>query len=372
MLTACDKDLFAEGAYYSFPRGKSVVSGPSIKMAREAARIYGNYRYGFFITHDDDDARAITAWAWDCEKNNRMSASDFFKKLVQRRTGDVTNWVTPDERDLRELTFRRASILIRNCILALLPGYFVDNAVAVCKATVAGGAKSDLKERVSKMLTAFEELGISEDQLTNYLGKPVGACSREQLSELRGIIESIREGVISPQERTEMFGVPEAKGRPQPSDEKRSSVSEGDMRSAENLKDPSKKATDSQPEPEQPQPERKKITEGQRKKLFAGLNKSGKTEKDLKAYLKKNHGLESTKELTQDEYDDLLGFASFVPPKDPPPPSKKTATKSNGDDAPTTDPKLAALDLIKKMTSKATFDKLRPEVIALCNKIKGS
>lgn len=225
LLAACDLEEFAgggdakkPGAYYSFPRGRTqdettnewrpnIVSGASVRMAREAARLWGNARYGFFITHDDDDARGLVAWAWDLEKNLRISGSDFFKKVIQRKDGSGgTVWITADERELRELTFRKAAILIRNCILQLMPGYFIDQAVATCKTTAAGGAGTDLKDRIVKMDRAFKEIGVSGESLEKYLGKPTAKCTREDLSDLRGIYESLRDGMISKEEREEMFG----------------------------------------------------------------------------------------------------------------------------------------------------------------------
>ena len=225
LLAACDLEEFAgggdakkPGAYYSFPRGRTqdettgewkpnIVSGASVRMAREAARLWGNLRYGFFITHDDDDARGIVAWAWDLEKNLRTSGSDFFKKVIQRKEkGGGTIWITADERELRELTFRKAAILIRNSILQLMPGYFIDQAVAVCKTTAAGGAKTDLKDRIVMMQRAFKDIGVSGEALEKYLGKPVAKSTREDLADLRGIYESLRDGMISKEEREEMFG----------------------------------------------------------------------------------------------------------------------------------------------------------------------
>lgn len=213
-------------AYYSFPRGRkldkvtglwvpNIVSGPSVKLAREATRIYGNIRYGFLITHDDDESRGITGWAWDLEKNVPNYGSDFFKKLIQRKqAGGGTRWELADERELRELTFRRAAILIRNALLTHFPGYFINQMVRICKETVGraqgGESKNDLKERVSRMVTAFSQYGISWEQLATYLHKSKEEVTDEDLADLRGTYEAIKDGMISPEERIDMFGSPVA------------------------------------------------------------------------------------------------------------------------------------------------------------------
>ena len=229
LLEACKLNEFAgniddptePSAYYSFPRGKkqnkttgewipNIVSGASVKLAREITRIYGNIRYGFLITHDDDESRGITGWAWDLEKNLPIYGSDFFKKLIQRKQSDgSTQWIIADERELRELTSRKAAFLIRNSLFGLFPGYLINQAVKICKETVGkakSGETNELKDRIEKMLLAFTQYGISATQLITYLHKPLSECTDADLGDLRGIYEAIKDGLISPDERQEMFG----------------------------------------------------------------------------------------------------------------------------------------------------------------------
>lgn len=44
LMKAASRSSFAEDATYSFPRGDTNVTGPSVNLAREAARIWGNIR----------------------------------------------------------------------------------------------------------------------------------------------------------------------------------------------------------------------------------------------------------------------------------------------------------------------------------------
>jgi len=296
LLAACDLEEFAgggdakkPGAYYSFPRGRTqdettgewkpnIVSGASVRMAREAARLWGNLRYGFFITHDDDDARGIVAWAWDLEKNLRTSGSDFFKKVIQRKEkGGGTIWITADERELRELTFRKAAILIRNCILQLMPGYFIDQAVAVCKTTAAGGAKTDLKDRIVMMQRAFVDIGVSGAALEKYLGKPVAKSTREDLADLRGIYESLRDGMISKEERDEMFG-PTA----QPPKREPEAAANGEKRESLNMEKVRSAKSQAAPHEEKPAPKKEEKKEAKGKvaaKLINGKSAEPESEK---------------------------------------------------------------------------------------------
>jgi len=370
LLAACDIESFAEGAYYSFNRGKyqdektgewkaNIVSGASIKLAREAFRIFGNMRVGFFITHDDDDARGIVAWAWDVEKNSRMSSADFFSKMI-KRSGKME---LANERDLREMTSRRASILMRNCILSLLPGYMTDNAVEICKRTAAGGEKTDLKDRIVRMQNTFHEIGISSAAIGNYLGKPLTACSREDLANLRGINESLRDGMISPQERQEMFGdaIPEDERRKVPDDKTEWPKLTEDSMTMTDQKEPEK-------------PKAKGITNPERKQLFATAKATGKNEKDLRDYMKRNYDLESTKDLSAEQYKDLLDYAAFVPPdEDEEKKPAKTATKKQTTKKDKEAPKeLTASDLLKQIkgATKATFPDIKKRAMEFLGKAK--
>lgn len=413
ILTACDNETFAEGAYYSFKRGSkknektgewenNIVSGPSIRMAREAARVWQNIRTGFVITHDDDESRGIVGYAWDVENNVRFTSADFFKKLIMRKTkaDQPPEPKTADERELRELTNRRASILIRNNILSLFPAYFIDAAVETCKRTAAGGSKTDIKERIVLMQRAFGKIGISGEALSKYLGKPLQGCDREELANLRGIHEAIRDGVISPLERDSMFGPISEVGNglegaktgaqalseedfrvmdtpdPGPPAEQKPFGGEGPGLAGEAIEKQKAQEQEEKENLHKP-PSWQGLSDGQRKLLFAEARKAGKNEKDLKVYMKKNFGIESTKELTQDQFNDLLGFASFVPPTEPPAEKKSAAQKAaetkaankktkeatNGEGA-----KKEALDLIAKAT-QATFMQVKKKVLEECNKI---
>jgi len=118
LLATCQRPAFAEKATYKFPRGNADVTGPSVNLAREAARVWGNIRYGVDILRDDEHSVHLRGWAWDAQTNNKTSLDASFRKLIYRKKG---GWVKPDERDLRELINRHGAFLERNCLLKLLP-----------------------------------------------------------------------------------------------------------------------------------------------------------------------------------------------------------------------------------------------------------
>ena len=118
LMKACERKTMAEAASYAYPRGGATVNGPTVNLARVAAQCYGNIRFGLDILRDDQEVMLIEGWGWDIENNIRVTAQDRFKKLIYRKKG---GWQVPDERDLRELVNRRGAILVRNCLLQVLP-----------------------------------------------------------------------------------------------------------------------------------------------------------------------------------------------------------------------------------------------------------
>ena len=196
LLRSCGRTSFAEDACYSFPRGGSNVEGPSVRFAREAARVWGNIRYGLSILRDDDDSRDIEGWAWDIQTNVKVTAGDSFKKLIQRKlkNGGPAAWVKPDERDLRELTNRRGAILVRNCILQLLPADFIEDAIEETRATLKAHAVKDPDGERKKVIRAFSDIGVSPAMLESYLDIRWPRRSPQRSRTCVGCRLSIRDG----------------------------------------------------------------------------------------------------------------------------------------------------------------------------------
>jgi hypothetical protein len=191
LMKACGRSTFAGDAQYSFPRGDGLVSGPSVQLAREAARNWTNIRYGLTIIRDDQQSRQIQGWAWDVETNTKVTAEDDFQKLIFRKG---KGWIAPDERDMRELTNRRGAILIRNCILQILPKDLIEDALYTCHATLESDAAKDPDAARKRILVSFSELNVSAEMLSGYLGHPVGQSSPAEIANLRTIYKSISDG----------------------------------------------------------------------------------------------------------------------------------------------------------------------------------
>lgn len=191
LMRACDRTTFAQDAEYIFPRGGSNVRGPSINVAREAARCWTNIRHGLDVIRDDEDERHIRAWCWDMEANVKVTAEDSFKKLIFRKNG---GWIKPDERDLRELTNRRGAILTRNCILQVLPRDLIEDAISRCQDTLKKDAGANPEAARKKVILAFGDIGVTVEMLEKKLGHKIAESSPAEIAELRAIYASIKDG----------------------------------------------------------------------------------------------------------------------------------------------------------------------------------
>lgn len=196
LMKACGRSSFAEEATYAFPRGGRTIKGPSVNLAREAARVWGNIQYGLDVIRDDDEGRQIQGWAWDVETNVKVTADDTFKKLIQRKTkdGKDTQWIVPDERDLRELTNRRGAICVRNCILQLIPRDLVEDALKRVDKTLRSGASDNPEETRKAVIIAFSDIGVTAEMLQEYLGHRIATSSPSEIANLRSIFKSIEDG----------------------------------------------------------------------------------------------------------------------------------------------------------------------------------
>lgn len=198
IMKSCERPAFAAVARYRFPRGGKQVEGPSIKMALEMARNWGNIRYGLDILTEDDESRTIRGWAWDLETNVRTHFDDHFKKLVQRKITvngkKETQWIVPDERDLRELSNRRGAICVRNAILQLMPPDIAEDAADAVKKTLRGDIADNKGDHAKRVIRAFGTLNVAVEDLEAFLGHPLSHASDSEIENLRTIYKSIDDG----------------------------------------------------------------------------------------------------------------------------------------------------------------------------------
>lgn len=217
LIASCQRASFAQGTRYSFKRGGAEVSGPSVKIAREAGRCWGNVRWGLDVIDDSGDERTIQGWAWDLETNTKVEAQDSFRKVVQRkdRQTGVTRDEPAGERDIRELTNKRGAILIRNCILQLLPPDLIDAAMDCARRTMEGAAGEELKTNrrdvIKRTIEAFGKFSVTVPMLEAHLGHPLEDVNDAGLADLREIFQSLRDGNTTREDHFTVKAAPQGK-----------------------------------------------------------------------------------------------------------------------------------------------------------------
>lgn len=200
MVNAAKRPAFAEAATYSFPRGGQNVTGPSVSLMRPLATYWGHVRFGVRIVDDDDEIIGIEGFAHDLQTGAYCTLPDRFKKLVQRKNkaSGKTEWMRPDERDLRELVNRRGAILVRNCVLSVIPPDIVDRVLQECEKTLnegaAGKLKSTKEDTIRNLVLAWADFGVTAEDLEKYLGHPLAQLTPQEFVNFQGMYRSIRDG----------------------------------------------------------------------------------------------------------------------------------------------------------------------------------
>ena len=191
IMTECDRLKLAEKAVYTFPRGGSQVSGPSIRLAECIARAWGNIDAGIIEGERTEGESSMIAYAWDLESNLRIRKE--FKVKHTRDTKQGRKALT-DERDIYEMTANQGSRRLRACILGLIPGDVVEAAVSRCEKTLVAKV-GDLATVIPKMLAKFEEIGVTRAMIEKRLRHKIDATQAAEVVQLGNVFNSIHDGM---------------------------------------------------------------------------------------------------------------------------------------------------------------------------------
>ncbi len=189
LIDSCKRHKLAQHAVYSFPRGGQSVSGASIRLAEEIARIYGNIEYGIRELSNVNGESEMEAFCWDLE-TNVISTQKF--KVKHERKARGRNQVLTDTRDVYELTANMGARRLRSRLLAILPPEFVEAAVDECRKTLSGNNDIPIADRVRGMLSQFSRFGVTQDMIEKRIEHTVDSIDINELTDLMGIFNSIK------------------------------------------------------------------------------------------------------------------------------------------------------------------------------------
>lgn len=193
IIEACKRPFLAEQAMYAYPRGGTLVKGPSIRLAETLAQCWGNLDCGVREISQSNGVSVAEAYAIDLQTNTRVTK--VFHVPHKRDTKKGTTRLT-DARDIYELVANQGSRRLRACILGIIPGDVIEAAVERCATTLAS-SDVPIGEQVKKMVLAFDELGVKVEHLEKRLGHNLDATIPQEIVTLKGIYKSIKDGMAT-------------------------------------------------------------------------------------------------------------------------------------------------------------------------------
>lgn len=202
IMESCKRPFLAEQAMYAYPRGGTLVTGPSIRLAEAMAQAWGNLDCGIREISQGNGVSVAEAYAIDLQTNTRVTK--IFHVPHVRDTKKGRQKLT-DARDIYEMVANQGSRRLRACILGILPGDVVEAAINQCKKTMESG-EIPLADRIRAMVTKFDELGVKVEHLEKRLGHKLDATIAQEIVTLQGIYKAIKDGFSSREDFFEIGG----------------------------------------------------------------------------------------------------------------------------------------------------------------------
>jgi hypothetical protein len=191
IVVACQRPGLAEQALYSYARGGTEITGPSIRLAEAIAQNWQNLQFGIRELEQRNGESTVEAFCWDVENNTRHVKTFQVKHERYTRKG---SYKLEDPRDIYEVTANQGARRLRAAILAIIPGDVIESAVSECEQTLK--AKADTSpDALKKLVTAFEAFKITKEQIENRIQRRLDTITPAQLIQLRKIYNSLKDGM---------------------------------------------------------------------------------------------------------------------------------------------------------------------------------
>lgn len=194
ILQDCERPSLAEDAVYQYARGGSDISGPSIRLIEAIARRWGNIASGIKEISRHEGTSECVAYAWDLESGYYDERQFQVRHWRDTKGG---GYQLKDERDIYELIANMGQRRKRAVLQAMIPGDVIDAAVAQCEKTLTTKADTS-PEAVRRMVSAFEGLGVTKQQLSARIQRNLDAITPAQMMGLKRIFASLRDGMSVP------------------------------------------------------------------------------------------------------------------------------------------------------------------------------
>lgn len=202
ILTNCQRHTLAEQALYSYSRGGSDITGPSIRLAEAIAQSWGNLQFGIRELSQSNGESTVEAYAWDVETNTRQVKVFQVPHVRHTKSGRKS---LEDPRDIYETIANQGARRLRACILGIIPGDVVEAAVRQSEDTLKTKADTS-PEAQKKLMEAFASYGVTKAQIEKRIQRRIDAITPAQVVSLRKIYNSLKDGMSGP---ADWFEAPE-------------------------------------------------------------------------------------------------------------------------------------------------------------------
>lgn len=193
ILQACTRPSLAEAALYSYSRGGTEVTGPSIRLAEAIAQSWKNLQFGIRELTQKGGESEVEAFAWDVENNTRQLKVFRVPHLRYTKKG---SYALEDPRDVYEMVANQGARRLRACILGVIPGDVIEAAVKQCEMTLKTKAEVT-PERLTSLLEKFAEFHVTKDMIEKRIQRRIDAMTPALMVQLGKIYNSLKDGMSS-------------------------------------------------------------------------------------------------------------------------------------------------------------------------------
>ncbi len=192
VLRACQRPGLAAKAFYSYPKGGKNVTGPSIRLAEELAKAWGSIDFNIATVETRENESECLAYCWDLETNTRVSRSFIVPHKISTKNGEK---ILTDPRDIRELILNQGARYLRACMLCVIPGDLLDEAIAECNKTLQGNNRRPLVDRLREMIDLFQNrYSVPLSSIEKYFGYPLDVFTEQDGITLANIYNALKDG----------------------------------------------------------------------------------------------------------------------------------------------------------------------------------
>ncbi len=194
ILNACTRPGLADAAIYTYARGGTDITGPSIRLAEAMAQAWGNIKTSVRELEQRDGVSTMQTIAWDLETGYQV---DKVFQVRHWRDTKAGGYALKDSRDIYELSANQASRRLRACILAVIPGDVTEAAVKQCEVTL--NTKAEVTpDRLKALVEKFAAFNVTQGQIEKRIQRHLDSMTPAQMVALGKVYNSLKDGMSAP------------------------------------------------------------------------------------------------------------------------------------------------------------------------------